>query len=346
MNRSICELLPDELRTWLAEIGEPPYRADQILAWVHKRGKLEPAEMSNLPAPLRQRLDQELSPIGAQVTREAEASDGTRKLLVELDRGGAVETVLIPEAGGKLTQCLSTQVGCSFRCRFCLSGSRGLERSLTAGEVLAQLHLGRRFWREDERLSNVVLMGSGEPLANLDETIRSLSLLTSPAAVDLSTRRVTVSTIGLPRGIRRLGQAFEGQIGLAVSLHGPDDATRAELLPKVSALPIEQVIEALRDYPLPKRRRITVEYTLVDGINDQPQQARALRKRLAPLKVKVNLIPFNSHPGCDLQPPSPAAVERFQQQLIDGGLTAIIRRERGADIGAACGQLVAAARED
>ncbi len=301
--------------------------------------------MTNLPRPLRDALLAEFTAPTAKITKTRTSADGTRKLEVDFVDGGAVETVLIPEEGGRLTQCLSTQVGCAFRCAFCLSGSLGLTRSLSAGEILQQVHLGRSAWFEGERLSNIVLMGSGEPLANYDASTRALRLLTSSRCVDLSSRRVTLSTIGLPKGIRRLGKDFSGHIGLAVSLHGPDDETRAQLLPKVSAVPVAAVIDALIRYPLPKRRRITIEYTLVSGVNDNPKQARDLVRRLARLRVKVNLIPFNEHHACDLVPSPPEAVEAFQRVLIDRGITAIVRRERGADIGAACGQLVAGIEE-
>lgn len=334
-------MLPEELEDWLLSMGEPTYRAEQILRWIHRKGVLTPEGMKNVPAALRDRLGEDFPSLGAQVTQVATSSDGTRKLLLAFDRGGAVETVLIPD-GEKLTQCLSTQVGCAFRCRFCLSGSRGLSRSLDAAEILAQVHLARSAYLGGERLSNIVLMGSGEPLANQKEVFRAIKLLIGSRGLDLSSRRVTLSTIGLPKGIRRLGEEFQGQIGLALSLHGPDDETRSKLLPKIDAVPIDSVLAALRDYPLPKRRRITIEYTLVKGINDSPRQADALYRCLRGIKVKLNLIPFNAHSASELQAPSARDIEAFQQVLIDRGMTAIIRKERGADIGAACGQLVAA----
>ena len=341
MRRTLCGVLPEELEGWLTSVGQPGYRSKQILAWVHRRGVADPGLMTDLPSALRELLRDEFPPCPAEIVHVAASRDGTRKLLVSLAAGGAVETVLIPDES-KLTQCISTQVGCAFRCAFCLSGSKGLDRDLTADEIMAQLLLARSSWNEQERLSNVVLMGSGEPLANYRESKRALELMTGSDAGDLSTRRVTVSTIGLPKGIRRLGEDFGGQIGLAVSLHGADDRTRARLLPKVKTVPIDEVLSALREYPLPRRRRITIEYVLVAGVNDAESQAKELSRRLAGLRVKVNLIPFNPHDACDLSPPSREQVERFQRVLVARGLTAIVRRERGVDIGAACGQLIAA----
>jgi 23S rRNA (adenine2503-C2)-methyltransferase len=347
--RTLCGVLPDELERWMASNGQPRYRANQVLGWVHRRGVLDPSLMSNVPAALRELLARDFLPVapgaagpGAKLAAVARSADGTRKLAVAFADGAAVETVLIPdEDGGKVTQCVSTQVGCAYSCRFCLSGAGGLRRNLTADEIVVQVHLARTELAETERLANVVLMGSGEPLANYPETTRAIRLLTSPRAVALSTRRVTLSTIGIPRGIRRLGEDFGGTVALAVSLHGPDDATRAALLPRVADVPIDDVLAALRAYPLPPRRRITVEYVLVAGVNASEAQAAALARRLEGLRVKVNLIPFNQHQACDLTPPAADAVERFQRVLLDRGVTAIVRKERGADIGAACGQLVA-----
>lgn len=351
VKRTLCGVLPDELEQWMAANGQPRYRANQVLGWVHRQGVLDPALMSNVPAALRELLARDFPTLplapgdtaaGPRLAATAVSADGTRKLAVLLGDGAAVETVLIPdEDGGKVTQCLSTQVGCAYSCRFCLSGAGGLRRNLAADEILAQVHLARPALAGTERLANVVLMGSGEPLANYPESARAIRLLTSPRAVALSTRRVTLSTIGIPRGIGRLAEDFGGTVALAVSLHGPDDETRAALLPRVADVPIDEVIAALRAYPLPPRRRITIEYVLVAGVNASEAQAAALARRLEGLRVKVNLIPFNQHHACDLAPPTPDAVERFQRVLLDRGLTAIVRKERGADIGAACGQLVA-----
>jgi 23S rRNA (adenine2503-C2)-methyltransferase len=370
LDRTLCGALPSELESFLRDIDERSYRASQVLKWVHRRGVLDPRQMTDIPAELRGRLDTEVPKLGARITDVARSSDGTRKARIALADGAAIETVLIPDdehgtdqedeggdavgsvpastpagrepaTGSKLTQCISTQVGCAFQCRFCLSGAGGLVRNLSADEIVGQVHLARETRESGERLTNVVLMGSGEPLANLDETFRAIELLTSPHGVGLSTRKVTVSTIGLPRGIARLGEVFGGSIGLAVSLHGPDDETRARLLPRVGSVPLERVLEALAAYPLPRRRRITIEYVLVRGANDSPRHAAALVRALASIRVKVNLIPFNEHPGSDLETPDVGVVEEFQRVLLGRGIATMLRKKRGADIGAACGQLAA-----
>jgi len=338
--RTLLGVLPGELEAWLASRGERPFRARQILRWVHGRGIVDPAEMTDLPAATRELLREQVPASGASLASWSRSADGTRKLTVALADRNVVESVLIPDEG-KLTQCVSTQVGCAYGCAFCRSGSRGLVRGLSADEILAQIQLGRSRWDPGERLSNVVLMGSGEPLANYVETARSLTLMTSERAMDLSSRRVTVSTVGLPAGIARLGRDFGGAIGLAVSLHGPDDATRRALVRSRRAPRLDAVVEALRAYPLPHRRRITVEYVLAAGVNDRPEQAAGLARLLRGLRVKVNLIPLNAHGLTDLEAPSPDAVEAFRGELVGRNLTALVRKERGVDIEAACGQLAA-----
>lgn len=342
LDRTLLGVLPSELEAWLEACGERPFRARQVLAWVHKKSVLAPAAMTDLSAPLRAMLEREVPPPPARVASVERSADGTRKVALELGDGSVVETVLIPEEG-KLTQCLSTQVGCAFGCAFCRSGARGLGRSLGADEILAQVHLAARHRDPGERLSNAVLMGSGEPLANYEEVSRAIRILTDPACVGLSTRRVTVSTVGLPRGIARLGRDFEGRVALAVSLHAADDETRALLVPGARGVALETLADALRAYPLPKRRRITVEYVLVSGVNDGLDHARRLVRLLSGIRVKVNLIPLNEHGQTALRAPSAEAVEAFRQALVSRGITAISRRERGADIEAACGQLAAAA---
>jgi 23S rRNA (adenine2503-C2)-methyltransferase len=224
-------------------------------------------------------------------------------------------------------------------CVFCASGQAGLKRNLSAGEIVAQLHLGRRQLGEHERLRNVVLMGMGEPLANYDAVARALVLMTHPEGLNLSRRRVTLSTSGLVPQIDRLGQEFSGQVQLAVSLHQVDDARRSALMPINKKYPLAELLAALRRYPLPKRRRITIEYTLVQGQNDSQDDARALARLLRGLRVKVNLIPMNPIEASALGPSSWDTVDKFQQLLIDQGIATFVRRRKGADIAAACGQL-------
>jgi 23S rRNA (adenine2503-C2)-methyltransferase len=237
------------------------------------------------------------------------------------------------------TQCVSTQVGCAMGCVFCASGQAGLKRNLSAGEIVAQVLLGRQLLAQDEPLRNVVLMGMGEPLANYAAVARALVLMTHPDGLNLSRRRVTLSTSGLVPEIDRLGRDFGGQIQLAVSLHQVDDARRSALMPINRKYPLAELLSALRRYPLPKRRRITIEYTLVQGQNDGLDDARALLRLLRGLRVKVNLIPMNPIESSALGPSSWATVDRFQAELLRGGVATFVRRRKGGDIAAACGQL-------
>jgi 23S rRNA (adenine2503-C2)-methyltransferase len=312
-----------------------------------------------------------------QIVREQRASDDTRKLLVALGDGANVETVLIPRvAGGRstlpspvddveadadaaaavededepgseqdsegpipVTQCISTQVGCAMGCVFCASGVAGLKRHMRADEIVAQVLVGRSRLDEGEQIRNVVLMGMGEPLHNYDATVRALRLLTHRDGIGLSTRKVTVSTSGLVPEIARLGEDFQGQIGLAISLHAADDETRSRLMPINKKYPLATLMTALRAYPLPRRRRITIEYTLVAGKNDTAAEAQKLAKLLVGLPVKINLIPMNPIDASTLGPPEMSGVLAFQRILCDAGYSCFIRRRRGDDVSAACGQL-------
>jgi 23S rRNA (adenine2503-C2)-methyltransferase len=239
----------------------------------------------------------------------------------------------------RVTQCISTQVGCAMGCVFCASGVAGLKRHLGADEIVAQVLVGRSRLDPNEQLRNVVYMGMGEPLHNYDAVCRSLRLLTHPEGIGLSSRRVTVSTSGLVPEIARLGEDFAGQIGLAISLHAADDETRTRLMPINKKYPLAKLMDALRAYPLPKRRRITIEYTLVAGKNDSQAEAKKLVKLLRGLPVKVNLIPMNPIEASTLGPPDLSGVLAFQKVLCDAGYSCFIRRRRGDEVAAACGQL-------
>ena len=244
-----------------------------------------------------------------------------------------------PDERVRVSQCISTQVGCAMGCVFCASGVAGLERHLDAGEIVGQVLLGRRHLGEDERLSNVVYMGMGEPLSNYENTVRSVRILTHRDGIALSTRRITLSTSGLVPEIAKLGEEFKGNIGLAISLHAVTDERRSALMPINRKYPLGQLMAALRKYPLPRRRRITIEYTLVAGQNDTPAEAKALGKLLAGLPVKVNLIPMNPIAASTLGPPLLDGVLKFQKVLVEAGYSCFIRRRRGEDVDAACGQL-------
>jgi 23S rRNA (adenine2503-C2)-methyltransferase len=332
-----------------------------VFRWIHQRGVLDPEQMTDLPKALREQLALEGLSEPLRVSQEQLSDDTTRKLLLRLHDDKEIESVLIPqriqteadvgvdsesdddepavESLSQFTQCISTQVGCAMGCVFCASGQAGLKRNLTAGEIVAQLHLGRRHLGANERLRNVVLMGMGEPLANYDNVARALVLMTHPDGLNLSRRRVTLSTSGLVPQIDRLGRDFSGQIQLAVSLHQVDNERRSALMPINRKYPLAELLAALKRYPMPKRRRITIEYTLVSGQNDSVADARALARLMRGLKVKVNLIPMNPIDESQLGPSSWATVDAFQEVLIDSGISTFVRRRKGSDIAAACGQL-------
>jgi 23S rRNA (adenine2503-C2)-methyltransferase len=366
--------MPEEWAEALRPLGVRAFHARQVFRWLHARSVLDPARMTDLPGPLRAALTTLELPRTLEVAEERRAADHTRKLLVRLRDGATVETVLIPgvtgprgllaspvampagpmeegddeededlppEAGApvRVTQCVSTQVGCAMGCVFCASGVAGIKRNLGADEIVAQVLTGRARLDPGERLSNVVYMGMGEPLANYEATARSLRLLTHPDGIALSARRITVSTSGLVPEIARLGADFGGRIGLAVSLHAADDETRTRLMPINKKYPLAVLMEALRAYPLPARKRITIEYTLVAGRNDDPGEARKLVRLLRGLPVKVNLIPMNPIAASSLGPPDMQGVLQFQGTLCDAGYSCFIRRRRGDDVAAACGQL-------
>ncbi|HEY1535180.1 MAG TPA: 23S rRNA (adenine(2503)-C(2))-methyltransferase RlmN, partial [Polyangiaceae bacterium] len=242
----------------------------------------------------------------------------------------------------RVTLCISTQFGCAMGCVFCASGQAGLMRGLRASEVVAQVYLAKKYLRPDEQLSNLVFMGMGEPLHHYDETARAVRLLTHPEGLGLSPRRITVSTVGLIPGIQRLGSDFGGKIGLAVSVHAPNDETRDRIIPMNKKYPLRELMQALRAYPLPKRRRITIEYTLIDGVNDSPVQARELCTLLRGLPSKINLIPMNSITASELHAPKADSVRQFQEILAAAGYSCFVRTRRGDEVAAACGQLAMA----
>jgi 23S rRNA (adenine2503-C2)-methyltransferase len=376
--------LPEEWRASLAARGERAFAAEQVFGWIHKKGVVDAAAMTNLSPRLRTSLAEEgLAPGLVSPEEVHRSTDGSRKIAVRLADGATVETVLLPAVSGRgsaahaddsardldadeaaadvddadddepagaakttrVTQCISTQVGCAMGCRFCASGVAGLARHLAAEEIVGQVLLGRALLEPGEAIRNVVYMGMGEPLHNYEATARSLRLLTHPGGIGLSSRRVTVSTSGLVPEIDRLGEEFGGQVALAVSLHAADDDTRTALMPINKRYPIKELLAALRRYPLPKRRRITIEYTLVSGQNDDPAEAKRLARILRGIPVKVNLIPMNPISASTLGPPDRARVEAFQRVLTDAGLSCFVRRRRGDDVAAACGQLVLLGKE-
>lgn len=350
------ERLPEEWAEVLVSWGEPAYRGKQVFDWIHRRGVFDPEAMTNLPKTLRARLAEEGLGLPLSLGKMRRASDRTRKLLVRMDDGKEVESVLIPMLerldpdasdedeierlpGDIVTQCISSQVGCAMGCVFCASGVAGLKRHLSAAEIVSQVLLGRTLLEGEERIRNVVLMGMGEPLHNYENVARALVLLTHPEGIGLSKRRVTLSTSGLVPQIDRLGRDFGGQIALAVSLHSVSDERRSQIMPINRKHGLGELMACLARYPMPKRRRITIEYTLIEGVNDSLSEADALARLLARVPAKVNLIPMNPISGSSLGAPATEAVLAFQKRLFDRGLPAFIRKQRGAEVDAACGQL-------
>jgi 23S rRNA (adenine2503-C2)-methyltransferase len=323
----------------LATFGVEHYRTRQVARWVFKAGVAHVSEMTDVPKSLRQVLEQH-----TQITRlvgpeVSQASDGTRKLRFQLDDGAAVESVLIREPS-RLTLCLSTQAGCRIGCAFCLTTRGGLRRHLRAAEIVDQIIQARILIAPNEQLTNLVFMGMGEPLDNYVNTVKALRMITHPEGMGFSPRRITVSTSGLVPAIRKFG--LEGlRVNLAVSLNAPNDDLRTQLMPINKRWPIRELLAVCREYPQPRSRRITFEYVLLKGINDQAAHAEQVAHLLKDLRCKINLIPFNEFPGSGFYRPSTETVKRFQEILLSHFLTATIRESRGREIGAACGQLAA-----
>jgi 23S rRNA (adenine2503-C2)-methyltransferase len=332
---NIKELSLKELERELVERSEPSYRAKQVWQWLFQKRAVSFAEMTNLSAALRARLDEGFTIGRLTLLREAVSKDGTRKFLFGLSDGQSIESVLIPEAK-RLTLCVSTQVGCGFGCAFCATAVLGLKRNLRASEILDQIL--EASLAVDQRITHVVLMGMGEPLANYAETVKALNVMTDTSwGIGISPRRITLSTVGLVPQIQRLME--ETKVNLAVSLHAATDELRGQLMPVNRKYSLQQLMDCCRALPIPRRKRITFEYVLLGGVNDSVEDAQALCRLLQGIRCKVNVIPFNPHPGSLYRRPNPAEVEKFQQFLQSQGLQINIRRPRGDDIQAACGQL-------
>lgn len=331
------------LERWLVELGEPKYRAQQILQWIHQYGVTDVQEMTNLSKALRQRL-QDLAVIKLpEISLDQTAADGTRKWLLKVDDTNSIETVFIPE-DDRGTLCVSSQVGCALNCSFCSTGHQGFNRNLSVAEIIGQVWMAVRKLsadgkNHDHKVTNVVMMGMGEPLLNFDNVVPAMELMMDDFAYGLSKRRVTLSTSGLVPEMLQLAQV--SKVALAVSLHAPDDALRDVLVPINKKYPLEKLLAVCRDYfQYDPRRRITMEYVMLDGVNDTPAHARKLSKILQGVPVKINLIPFNPFPGSDYKRSSKAAIDQFRNILVNAGYTTITRKTRGDDIDAACGQLV------
>ena len=333
--KHIKSMTQPEIGGVLKELGQPAFRAKQVFSWLHK-GVRSYEEMTNLPKALRDTLAQQYPICAPQVVRKQESQrDGTIKYLWQLSDGNCVETVLMRYHYGN-TVCISTEVGCRMGCAFCASTLGGLVRKLEPFEMLDQV----LFTQLDSGLpvSHIVLMGIGEPLDNLDNVLRFLELVNSPDGMNISMRHISLSTCGLVPKIDELA-THKLQISLAISLHGPNDEIRDRIMPVNKAYPIEVLLEACRRYYAATSRRIHFEYAMIDGLNDSVECAKELLRRLKGLPAHVNLIPLNHVEESPLKPSSRAAVQRFQQTLEDGGVTATVRRTLGGDIDASCGQL-------
>jgi 23S rRNA (adenine2503-C2)-methyltransferase len=338
---AFLDLTHENLLAWLREQGQPPLRARQLRRWV-VAGRAESFEqMTDLPLRLRRDLAAAFVPLGSEIARHQESADGTHKLLLRLADGQLIECVLIQE-NDRRTACISTQVGCGMGCVFCASGLNGVARNLTAGEMLEQLIRLRNLLPAPERLTNIVVMGMGEPLANLDNLIAALDVSTHKDGLGIGARHITVSTVGLPQKMRRLAELGK-QYHLAVSLHAPNDELRTRIVPTNDKTGIADILVAA-DYFFEKNgRRVTFEYVLLRDLNDRPEHAEELARLLSGRCAHINLIPFNDVAGLPYQRPTDAAVSAFVRRLNQEGLSVKVRKRKGSEIDAACGQLRRAA---
>ena len=325
-----------ETQAWIESLGLEEYRGRQIRHWIFKGRVASFGEMTTLPKTLREQLKEHASISPLEAVETLASRDGTRKTLFRCHDAQLVESVLIPERD-HFTLCISSQVGCAMGCRFCLTGKQGLIRNLTAGEIVDQVVQVRNTLAEPDRLTNIVMMGMGEPLANYDAVIKAIGNLVDDDGMNFSHRKLTLSTCGLIPQMKRLGR--DVRVNLAVSLNAADDRTRDDLMPINRKYPLEALMSACRLFPLPNRRMITFEYILLRGINDREEDAWNLVGRLTGIRAKVNLIPFNPHPGSRFSPSTPENMQRFQEILLKKNFTATIRKSKGQDILAACGQL-------
>ncbi|GGO85980.1 dual-specificity RNA methyltransferase RlmN [Marinobacterium nitratireducens] len=341
---NLLGLSPAKLEAFFAELGEKRFRATQVMKWIHQLGAESFDDMTNISKALRQKLSEVAEIRPPEVVTQDISRDGTRKWVIRVDGGSCVETVLIPD-GDRKTLCISSQVGCSLDCSFCSTGKQGFNRNLTAAEVIGQVYIAIKSYgpmdpSAERRVTNVVLMGMGEPLMNFDNVVDATELMLDDNAYGLSKRRVTLSTSGVVPALDRLGEVSD--VSLAVSLHAPNDELRNELVPINKRYPISMLIDSCNRYlaSLSDKRVVTVEYTLIAGVNDQPQHARELVKVLRKLPCKLNLIPFNPFPNSGYDRPSEEAIQTFKQIMLNANFITTVRRTRGDEIDAACGQLV------
>jgi 23S rRNA (adenine2503-C2)-methyltransferase len=355
MRTNLLDFTLPALTEWFSAMGEKPFRAKQVFRWIHQRGEDDFAAMTDLAKDLRAKLEERAEVRAPAILSEHRSADGTVKWLFDVGVGNGVETVFIPE-DDRGTLCVSSQVGCALDCGFCSTGRSGFNRDLSAAEILGQLWVANRRLEALARegmpyrleaakagltpkpVTNVVMMGMGEPLNNFENVVSAMSVMLDDHGYGLSRRRVTLSTSGVVHQLRKLAERLP--VALAVSLHAPDDELRSRLMPINRSYPIATLLAACREYlEAAPRDFITFEYVLLGGVNDSAAQARALARLLADMPSKVNLIPFNPFPGSGFERPAPEAVARFRDVLVEAGFVATVRKTRGDDIDAACGQL-------
>lgn len=331
------DMEPSELKNWLRQKGYPGFRTEQILAWLYEHRAESFDDMSNLPKKLRGELEHEFRLWSSSVDAHQQSDDGTEKLLLDLADGGRIECVLLRD-GPRRSICVSSQVGCAMGCVFCASGLDGVDRNLSHGEIIEQMLRLQRLLPADERLSHIVMMGMGEPLANLDAVLAALEVARDPKGLGISPRRITISTVGIPKSIDRLAQ-HSTPFHLAISLHAPNDALRNRLVPVNRKIGIEDILAAADRYFEATGRRLTFEYVLLAGINDSPQSALELVRLLRGKVSMLNVIPYNAVAGLPYETPDADAIRNFRSILLEGGINVMFRQRKGTGIDAACGQL-------
>lgn len=337
MKPALLDATTEEFAAWMRQNGQSPYRTKQVWHWIFERRAQDFDQMSDLPKKLRADLQEFWTIFGTEVVRHHVSPDGTDKLLLTCQDGRTIEFVLMVEEDRR-TVCISTQVGCGMGCVFCASGLKGLERNLTRGEILEQVLRARNLLPLEERLTNIVVMGMGESLANLDNLIGALDVVCDPKGLGIGQRRVTISTVGLPEKMRKLAD-LDRRYNLAVSLHAPTEALRDQLVPINEKVGLTAVVEAADYYFESSGRRVSFEYVMLRGINDRPEDAQALGKLLRSRKAHVNLIPYNPVPGLPYDRPTPEAIRRFVETVDSYGVAVTVRKTKGREIDAACGQL-------
>ena len=344
---NLLDLEPAALIRWCGELGEQPFRAKQLQRWIHQFGEADFDAMTDLAKSLREKLKLHATVTAPAIISDSTASDGTRKWLIDVGDGNAVETVFIPEEN-RGTLCVSTQAGCAVNCRFCSTGKQGFSRNLTIGEIVGQIWMAERTLRREKgitagpkgerQITNVVMMGMGEPLLNYEPTVAALKLMLDDNAYGLSRRRVTVSTSGVVPMMDKL--SGDCAVALAVSLHASNDALRDDLVPLNRKYPLAELLAACKRYlEFAPRDFITFEYCMLDGVNDSDAHARELLKLVSDVSCKFNLIPFNPFPASGLRRSGATRIKAFSQILMDAGIVTTVRKTRGDDIDAACGQL-------